>query len=263
MNLQKKKEDTGAVRQPVQRIYADASCGLSQHQVTERLQKGWANTPVDPPSKSVKEIIATNVFTYFNLIFAAIAVLLIVVGAFRDLTFLPVIMANTCIGIIQEIRSKNVLDKLNVLNAPKATVIRDRKKMVIPADQAVLDDIIVFSAGNQICADAVVVSGEVQVNESLLTGESDEITKKQEDTLMSGSFIVSGSCCARLEKVGADSYISRLTLEAKASKEGEQSEMIRSLNVLVQIVGFLIIPIGAILFIQQFLLNGISLKESV
>lgn len=263
MNLQKKKEDTGAVRQPVQRIYADASCGLSQNQATERMQKGWANTPVDPPSKSVKEIIATNVFTYFNLIFAAIAVLLIVVGAFRDLTFLPVIMANTCIGIIQEIRSKNVLDKLNVLNAPKATVIRDRKKMVIPADQAVLDDIVVFSAGNQICADAVVVSGEVQVNESLLTGESDEITKKPEDTLMSGSFIVSGSCCARLEKVGADSYISRLTLEAKASKEGEQSEMIRSLNVLVQIVGFLIIPIGAILFIQQFLLNGISLKESV
>lgn len=263
MNLQKKKEDTAAVRQPVQRIYADAACGLSQSQAAQRMEKGWANTPVDPPSKSVKEIITTNVFTYFNLIFAAIAVLLIVVGAFRDLTFLPVIIANTCIGIIQEIRSKNVLDKLNVLNAPKATVIRDGRKIVIPADQAVLDDIVVFSAGNQICADAVVVSGEVQANESLLTGESDEITKTPGDALMSGSFIVSGSCCARLEKVGADSYISKLTLEAKASKEGEQSEMIRSLNVLVQIVGFLIIPIGAILFVQQFLLNGTGLKESV
>lgn len=263
MNLQKKKDSPAIVRQPVKRIQTQAAQGLTQNHVAERINKGWANMPVDPPSKSVKEIIASNVFTYFNLIFAAIAVLLIIVGAFRDLTFLPVIICNTCIGIIQEVRSKKVLDKLNVLNAPKATVIRDGKKMTIPADQAVLDDIVVFAAGNQICADAVVVAGEVQVNESLLTGESDEITKKPGDSLMSGSFIVSGSCYSRLEKVGADSYISKLTLEAKASKEGEQSEMIRSLNVLVQIVGFLIIPIGVILFVQQFLLNGIGLKESV
>ena len=137
-----------------------------------------------------------------------------------------------------------MLDKLNMLNAPRAAVIRDEKKQTIPADQVVLDDVVVFAAGNQICADAIVIDGEVSVNESLLTGESDEITKKPGDPLMSGSFIVSGQCHARLDKVGADSYISRLTLEAKATKEGEQSEMIRSLNRLVQVVGFLIIPIG-------------------
>lgn len=251
------------VRKPVQRILPDISYGLSTEQVQERTEKGWSNLPVDPPSKSIKEIITSNVFTYFNLIFAVIAVLLIFVGAFRDLTFLPVILCNTMVGIIQEIRSKKVLDKLNVLNAPKAHVIRNGKKQQIPAQNLVLDDVVSFSAGNQICADATVLTGEVQVNESLLTGESDEITKKVGDSLMSGSFIVSGTCCARLEQVGADSYISKLTLEAKATKKGEQSEMIRSLNRLVQIVGFLIIPIGIILFAQQYLLGSNSIASSV
>ncbi len=145
----------------------------------EHIRQGCVNTPVDPPSKSVKEIILGNLLTYFNLVFAVIAVLLILVGSFRDLTFLPVIIANTLIGIIQEIRSKNVLDKLTVLNAPKAAVIRGGEEQTIPADGLVLDDIVLFSAGNQIPADARVMSGEVQVNESLITGESDEITKKK------------------------------------------------------------------------------------
>ena len=227
------------------------------------MEKGWSNAPVDSPSKTTKEIIISNVFTYFNLIFLVIAVLLLLVGAFRDLTFLPVIICNTLIGIIQEIRSKKVLDKLSVLNAPKATVVREGKLQTIPAEKAVLDDVVKFQAGNQICADATVIDGEVQVNESLLTGESDEITKKPGDTLMSGSFVVSGSCLGRLEQVGADSYISKLTLEAKATKEGEQSEMIRSLDKLVQIVGFLIIPIGIVLFGQQYLLGDSSIKTSM
>lgn len=251
------------IRQPVKRIEASPTLGLTRQQAEERMVKGWNNAPVDPPSKTVKEIITSNLFTYFNLIFATIAALLIFVGAFRDLTFLPVIFCNTMVGIIQEIRSKKVLDNLNVLNAPKATVVRDGNPQVLPADQVVLDDVVIFAAGNQICADAIVLEGEVQVNESLLTGESDEITKKPGDSLMSGSFIVSGSCHARLDKVGADSYISKLTLEAKASRQGEQSEMIRSLNRLVQIVGFLIIPIGAVLFGQQYLLGNSSIKESV
>ena len=251
------------IRQPVKRIEASPTLGLTRQQAEERMVKGWNNAPVDPPSKTVKEIITSNLFTYFNLIFATIAALLIFVGAFRDLTFLPVILCNTMVGIIQEIRSKKVLDNLNVLNAPKATVVRDGNPQVLPADQVVLDDVVIFTAGNQICADAIVLEGEVQVNESLLTGESDEITKKPGDSLMSGSFIVSGSCHARLDKVGADSYISKLTLEAKASRQGEQSEMIRSLNRLVQIVGFLIIPIGAVLFGQQYLLGNSSIKESV
>lgn len=251
------------IRQPVKRIEASPTLGLTRQQAEERMVKGWNNAPVDPPSKTVKEIVTSNLFTYFNLIFATIAALLIFVGAFRDLTFLPVILCNTMVGIIQEIRSKKVLDNLNVLNAPKVTVVRDGNPQVLPADQVVLDDVVIFAAGNQICADAIVLEGEVQVNESLLTGESDEITKKPGDSLMSGSFIVSGSCHARLDKVGADSYISKLTLEAKASRQGEQSEMIRSLNRLVQIVGFLIIPIGAVLFGQQYLLGNSSIKESV
>lgn len=261
--MKTKAKKTEPVRQPIERIDTLPSLGLTQAQAAKRMENGWNNAPVDPPSKSVQEIITSNLFTYFNLIFGIIAALLIFVGAFRDLTFLPVIIGNTLVGIIQEIRSKKVLDNLNVLNAPKATVIRDGKELTLPADQVVLDDVAVFSAGNQICADAIVLDGEVQVNESLLTGESDEITKKPEDPLMSGSFIVSGSCHARLDKVGADSYISKLTLEAKATRTGEQSEMIRSLNRLVQIVGFLIIPIGIVLFGQQYLLGDSSIKESV
>ena len=189
--------------------------------------------------------------------------LLIIVGSFRDLTFLPVIIANTLIGIIQEIRAKETLDKLSVLNAPRAKVIRDGKESEIPAEKLVLDDIVVFGAGNQICADAIVLDGEVSVNESLLTGEADEITKKPGDHLMSGSFIVSGSCRARLDQLGEDSYISKLTLEAKAAKEGEQSEMIRSLDKLVKMVGIIIIPIGLLLFGQQFFFSHETFRSSV
>lgn len=263
MKKTKDSQETKILRKPVARIETTADTGLTQAQVKERMEKGWSNAPVDSPSKTTKEIIISNVFTYFNLIFLVIAVLLLLVGAFRDLTFLPVIICNTLIGIIQEIRSKKVLDKLSVLNAPKATVMREGKLQTIPAEKAVLDDVVKFQAGNQICADATVIDGEVQVNESLLTGESDEITKKPGDTLMSGSFVVSGSCLGRLEQVGADSYISKLTLEAKATKEGEQSEMIRSLDKLVQIVGFLIIPIGIVLFGQQYLLGDSSIKTSM
>ena len=263
MKKTKDSQETKILRKPVARIETTVDTGLTQAQVKERMEKGWSNAPVDSPSKTTKEIIISNVFTYFNLIFLVIAVLLLLVGAFRDLTFLPVIICNTLIGIIQEIRSKKVLDKLSVLNAPKATVVREGKLQTIPAEKAVLDDVVKFQAGNQICADATVIDGEVQVNESLLTGESDEITKKPGDTLMSGSFVVSGSCLGRLEQVGADSYISKLTLEAKATKEGEQSEMIRSLDKLVQIVGFLIIPIGVVLFGQQYLLGDSSIKTSM
>lgn len=237
--------------------------GLSEREVEERIQQGKQNTPVEAPSKSVKEIVLTNIFTYFNLIFAVIAGLLILVGAFRELTFLPIIIANTLVGIIQECRSKKILDKLAVLHAPKANVIRDGKKKVIRAEELVLDDIVVFTAGNQIPADAIVISGEAQVNESLITGEADEITKTEGDNLLSGSYIVSGKCFARLTKVGADSYVSKLTLEAKAMKEGEQSEMIRSLNKLVKAVGIIIIPIGMMMFYQQYILSGNSLRKSV
>lgn len=250
-------------RIPTTRYRPDHQTGLTAQQVQEHRMHGWTNQPVDPPSKTTKEIIQENVFTYFNLIFLVLAVLLCLVGSFRDLTFLPVIVLNTLIGIIQETRAKKVLDNLTMLNAPHAMVIRDGKKSQINAEDLVVDDIVIFEAGNQVCADAEVCAGEVQVNESLLTGESDEITKRKGDQLMSGSFIVSGQCHVRLDKVGADSYISRLTLEAKAMQNTEQSEMIRSLDKLVKWVGVAIIPIGIILFIQAFVFQGEGFRSSV
>lgn len=237
--------------------------GLTEQQVQEHRLHGWTNEAVNPPAKTTKEIIHDNVFTYFNLIFVVLAVLLSIVGSFRDLTFLPVIILNTLIGIVQEVRAKKVLDNLSMLNAPQASVVRDGKKHVIDAEQLVLDDIVIFKAGNQVCADAQVEAGEVQVNESLLTGESDEITKKKGDHLLSGSFIVSGQCHARLENVGRDSYISKLTLQAKEMQEGEQSEMIRSLDKLVKSVGIAIIPIGVLLFVQAFFFHHDPFRSSV
>lgn len=258
-------KDNTIVRKKVQtRIFnADIRYGLNSDQVNEYFENGWSNEPVEPPSKTVPEIIKSNLFTYFNLVFAVLAALLILAGSFRNLTFLPVILANLFIGIIQEIRAKNTLDKLSVLNAPKALVVREGRQFSIPAEELVLDDIVIFKAGNQICADAIVVDGEVSVNESLLTGESDEISKKPGDELMSGSFIVSGECYARLDKVGEDSYISKLTLEAKAMNSEEQSEMIRVLDKLVGVVGILIIPIGLLLFGQQFFFSGASFSKSI
>ena len=247
----------------MERIAADPQSGLSAEQVKRRFAQGENNYKVESSTLSVPEIVRSNVCTYFNLVFAVIAVLLAIVGAWSDMLFLPIIVANTCIGIIQEVHSKKVLDKLSILNAPHAVVIRGGKRQEIPADQLVLDDIVEFSAGSQIPADAKVVSGELQVNESLITGESDEIEKREGDSLLSGSFVGSGKACARLEKVGKDSYISKLTLQATKSKKGEQSEMIRSLNYLIMVMGIIIIPIGIALFVQSFIYNEGTFHDSI
>ncbi len=247
----------------VKRCMPDPETGLSEEEIRERIEAGWTNEAVEPPSRTTKEIIYENVFTYFNLIFVVLALLLCLVGSFRNLTFLPVIVINTLIGIIQEIRSKKVLDELNMLNALSAVAVRGGELVQVVTESLVIDDIVVFKAGNQISADAVVVEGEVQVNESLLTGEPDEITKGKDAQLMSGSFVVSGECRARLTEVGRDSYISRLTLEAKAMQKGEQSEMIRSLDRLVKIVGIVLIPIGILLFVQGFFFNHEGFRNSV
>ena len=259
LQVEEKKER----RLPTTRYNPEYKKGLTSQQVQEHRLHGWTNKAVEPPSKTTKEIVHENVFTYFNLIFVVLAVLLCLVGSFRDLTFLPVIIANTLIGIIQEIRAKQVLDKLTMLNAPRASVVRDGKRTVINAEDLVVDDIVIFKAGDQVCADAEVSAGEAQVNESLLTGEADEITKRKGDKLMSGSFIVSGQCHARLDKVGEDSYISKLTLQAKAMQSKEQSEMIRSLDKLVKCVGVAIIPIGIVLFSQAFFIQHDGFRESV
>ena len=237
--------------------------GLTSQEVSERIQNHQVNEPVDPGTKTNKDIIKGNLLTYFNMIFLILAVLVCVAGSFRSLTFLPVVIGNALIGIIQEIRARDTLAKMKLINAPHTKVIRDGKKKKIMSEQLVVDDLAIFTAGDQIPADAVITSGSVKVNESLLTGESDEIEKGKNGRLLSGSFIVSGECRAVIEKVGKDSYISRLTLEAKSEKKQELSEMICSINNLIKWVGIVIIPIGIILFYQGYFVNKESFSESI
>lgn len=237
--------------------------GLTSEEVRERIDKGLTNHTDISTQKTVGQIVKSNLLTYFNLIFLILTVLLCIVGSFRNLTFLPVIIGNTVIGIFQELRAKKTLDKMSMLNAPHSIVVRDGEQQQIQSEELVKDDIIILSAGNQICADATVLSGSIAVNEALLTGESDEIKKKSGDRLMSGSFVVSGQCYAKLDKVGNESYISQLTAQAKAMGDGEQSEMIRYINKLVKWVGIIIIPVGIILFCQAYIMNGETFKKSV
>lgn len=237
--------------------------GLTDEEVRQRVEEGFTNRTDISTDNTTKEIVISNVFTYFNLIFLVITILLIMVGSFRNLTFLPIIIGNTVIGIVQEIRAKKTLEKMSLLNAPHADVIRNGSVKQISTDELVKDDVILLTAGKQICVDAVVISGNIQVNESLLTGEADEVEKTEGSTLMSGSFVVSGECYARLEKVGNESYISKLSLEAKSMGDKEQSEMIRSINLIVKWVGIVIIPIGLILFWQSHFVNGESITKSV
>ena len=237
--------------------------GLTSEEVRERIDNGLTNHADISTQKTVGQIVKSNLFTYFNLIFLILTVLLCIVGSFRNLTFLPVIIGNTVIGIFQELRAKKTLDKMSMLNAPHSIVVRDGEQQKIQSEELVKDDIIILSAGNQICADATVLSGSISVNEALLTGESDEIKKKSGDRLMSGSFVVSGQCYAKLDKVGNESYISQLTAQAKAMGDGEQSEMIRYINKLVKWVGIIIIPVGIILFCQAYIMNGETFKKSV
>ena len=225
--------------------------------------RGKVNVQVDRTAKTTKDIIKENVFTYFNLIFLIISLLLIIAGAFNSLTFLPVVIANMLIGIFQELHAKKVLDGLSILNEPNAVAIRDGERVKVPIDKLVLGDVIVLKGGNQIPADAVVLEGEAAVNEALLTGEADEIVKGAGDELMSGSFVVSGECIAELTRVGNDSYISKLMLKARKMPTGEQSEMVRAINKIVIAAGIMIIPIGITLFLQSYITQGHSFSESV
>ena len=232
-------------------------------QVRELTAQGKVNEQIDRTARTTKDIIKENVFTYFNLIFLIISLLLILAGALNSLTFLPVVIANMLIGIFQELHAKKVLDNLSILHEPNAIAIRDGSRSKVPIEKLVLGDLIVLRAGNQIPADAEVVEGEVAVNEALLTGEADEIVKGPGDQLMSGSFVASGECLAELTKVGKDSYISKLMLKARKMPTGEQSEMVRSINRIVIAAGIMIIPIGITLFIQSYVMQGNNFSDSV
>ncbi|EOS7845781.1 cation-translocating P-type ATPase [Enterococcus hirae] len=247
----------------ITRYAPDYREGLTDEQVAERVHAQATNETIDPSFKTNKQIVLQNIFTYFNLIFIVLAVLLCLVSSYKNLTFLPVILANTGIAIYQEIRSKKILDNLSVLNAAKVTVVRNGVANKIDMEELVLDDVILLETGQQIPADGYVLDGKLQVNEALLTGEADEIVKEVDDYLMSGSFVVSGKAYVRLDKVGYDSYISQLTAKAKKMGGGEQSEMIASLNKLIKWIGIIIIPIGITLFSQSYFFNGNTIKESV
>ncbi|EPM6860036.1 cation-translocating P-type ATPase [Enterococcus hirae] len=247
----------------ITRYAPDYREGLTDEQVAERVHAQATNETIDPSFKTNKQIVLQNIFTYFNLIFIVLAVLLCLVSSYKNLTFLPVILANTGIAIYQEIRSKKILDNLSVLNAAKVTVVRNGVANKIDMEELVLDDVILLETGQQIPADGYVLDGKLQVNEALLTGEADEIVKEVDDYLMSGSFVVSGKAYVRLDKVGYDSYISQLTAKAKKMGGGKQSEMIASLNKLIKWIGIIIIPIGITLFSQSYFFNGNTIKESV
>lgn len=241
----------------------DVKKGLSAKEVEKLTLWGKVNVSVGKQSKTIGQIVAGNVFTYFNLIFAVFAVLLALVRSYNNMTFLPVIVSNMLIGIIQEIRAKKVLDKLTVVNAPKTSVIRDGQLHNIDSETLVKGDLCVFSAGNQLSADAILVDGFVRVNESLVTGESDEVVKNAGDILLSGSFIVSGECKAVLTNVGLDAYAAKLAIEAKAGRKKQKTDMMESLDKLVKTIGVLIIPIGIGLFLQSRFAVGSTIKGSI
>ena len=250
-------------RRDVPVAHPDPQQGLTSAQVRERADAGWTNAPVDPPGKTVKQIVLSNIFTYFNMLFFLLALCVIAVQQWLNLTFMGVIIVNTAIGIIQEIRSKKTLDKLSILASPKAVAVRDGRRVTVDTAQLVRDDIVVFAAGNQIYADAVVAQDSCYVNEALITGESDEIKKNPGDKLLSGSFVVSGMCRAQLTDVGADSYVSRLTQEAKRAKKPQQSEMMRSLQNLVKWIGILVIPLGVVMFVKEYVWLGRAVPIAV
>lgn len=241
----------------------DPDMGLNSSQVKNRTAEGYVNNAVDNSSKSVLKIVLSNIFTYFNMIFFILAILLILNGSFEHLTFLVVVFFNTVIGIFQEIRAKKTLEKLSLVSAPLAKVIRNGREECVTSEELVLDDIVIFEAGNQICADAVVCDGSVTVNEALVTGESDEIKKGMGDELLSGSFIVSGKCRARLDKVGYESFASKLTVDAKRIKKKQQPGMMKSLTLLIKIIGIIIVPLAIIMFINQHEILDNTVKLSV
>ena len=261
--LTKKKDIEEPLRRHVPELTPDSELGLSSAQAQERVDAGWANLPIDPPGKTVGQIVRSNVFTYFNMLFFFLAACVLAVGSWQNVMFMGVVLANIAIGIVQELRSKRTLDKLTLLTAPQGAVIRDGRRRKIPTSEMVRDDIVEFSAGDQIFADAVVVAGECSANEALITGEADEIKKKPGDELLSGSFVVSGQCRARLTRVGADSFANRLTLEAKAAKPPQQSEMMRSLTRLVQVIGIAIIPLGILMAVKEIAWLGRSVTDGV
>lgn len=262
---QKSKQPHPRVYRQIPMLQADPAEGLSPQEIKLRQSNGLSN--IMPPSntKSEGQIIKENVLTFFNLIFLVLALCLCLVGSFKNLMFLLVAAANTVVGSFQEIRAKRAVDKLTLVAAGTAKAIRSGQRVSVRTDQLVRDDIVEFAAGDQICADAVVRDGQLQVNESLLTGEADAILKNPGDTLKSGSFVISGRARVQLTHVGSESYAAKLAAEARRNVRSTKSEMMLSLTKLITVVGIALIPLGIILFLRHFLsvFQGLPLRDSV
>ncbi len=264
INLYKKdKEDElPAVPENVERYTVDYRQGLNKEQIDERISNNLINKTKVKSSKSYLSIFAKNIFTFFNMLWLIIAVALIAVGSYSDLIFIFVIVANTAIAIIQEIRAKITIEKLSIVTAPLVKTVREGKTIAIPSDQLLLDDIIILSNGNQIPSDCKIVEGVVEVNESLLTGESNAIEKGVGATLLSGSFIVTGQCYARVEKIGKDNYIYQMAKKAKEFK-APQSNLFKDLNRLIRYIGIALVPIGILTFLKEYTQEGSTIKEQI
>lgn len=238
------------------------SLSLDDKQVLERVKEGKVNVDTSLPTKSVKRIFYDNIVTLFNIINVILFLMLILVGSYKNLLFMGVIVCNTAIGIFQEIRSKSSVDKLSILVSKKVTAIRNKKETEIPIDEIVLDDIIYLKRGSQVPSDCILVSGSVYANESLLTGESDTILKSENSQLFSGSFISSGECYARVNKVGADNFASKIHSEAKYIKK-VNSEIMNTLKKIIKVCSIIIFPVGIALFCAKFFADSFTMQESV
>lgn len=236
--------------------------GLSEEEVKKRIDDGKVNISSNLKTKSIKRIFYDNICTLFNLINVILFVALILVGSYKNLLFIGVVLANTAIGIFQEIRSKISVDRLTILSEKKISVLRNGKITEISKEDIVLDDILVLSRGSQIPADCVVCEGECKVNESLLTGESDLILKKNNDELLSGSFIASGKCFARVTKVGEECYAAKINNEAKYIKK-VNSQILKSFNFIIKLCTYIIFPVGVLFFIRQFGIQGDDIQGTV
>ena len=234
----------------VTRYNPDIKHGLNATQIEERITSGLTNYVENKNTKTYRSIFLGNIFTFFNMLCFLVAIALISVGAWSNLVFMAVILANIFIGIIQEIKAKQTIEKISLVTAPTAVVVRNKEQVEIPVSEIVLDDIVLFALGKQICADSIIVDGEVEVNESLLTGESVPIKKKKGDTLLSGSFIVSGKCYAKVEKVGSESYTAQLATKAKQYKKAK-SELLNSLNLIIKIIGIIIVPLAIFTYMNN------------
>jgi len=239
-------EDTG---NQIKRYYDTPILeGLSSEIVEERVADNLVNKLTDGHGKSIFDIVISNIFTFFNMLYLSITIIFVILGSYENLFFLATVIPNFLIGLYQEIKAKLMVDKLSLMSAPTTTVIRDGEKIEVPVDDVVLDDIVFYTPGKQICADSVVLEGFIEVNESLLTGESDPIVKNVGDELLSGSFIVSGVAVARVDKIGKDNYIEKLAKDAK-NYQKPKSQLLRSLNIIIKFVSLIILPLAVLTYL--------------